>query len=92
MTPTNDFDIRILSDYSSSDLEILMDALAYTSFHVKHWTPESPVRKDAGRIDIWCYRLRDAIKEAKHREQLENDMVREMKGLNDEINNSLNQK
>ncbi len=56
-----DFEIRNLIEYQPEDLELLLRATQSSYRQAKEWQRDD----DASKLDIWCYRIRDAIKEAK---------------------------
>lgn len=60
---TPDFEVRKLSEYNQEDLSILFRCV---DFSRKALYPTN--EKEYGVCDVWMYRLRDAIKEAKKRE------------------------
>lgn len=62
-----DFKVRLLSEYSKEDLEVLYGAIR-TTVEVTKLMPDDPLTKEIiSRLDIWSYRIRDAKKIAEER-------------------------
>jgi hypothetical protein len=55
-----DFEVRHLAEYSADDLNKLLFAVSY-AFEM---SKKSDDKKTALSLDVWSYRLREAIKEA----------------------------
>lgn len=60
---TPDFEVRNLADYSVKDLQYLKIACEQTKSMILR-TESDAIQS----IDIWCYRIKDALSQAKKRE------------------------
>lgn len=61
-----DFSVKNLSEYSVSDLEILWIAVKAAKIEFN----ENPKEKDTCNVlDIWGYRIKDALKASKQNQQ-----------------------
>lgn len=61
-----DFEVRNLADYSAVDLEILYGAITTTIYTAKKHLPDDPETPAIIQcMDIWCYRIKDALSQAK---------------------------
>lgn len=56
-----DFEVKHLGNYDPEELEQLLRGVQSAFRQAKEWGRDD----DANVLDIWCYRIRDAIKEAK---------------------------
>ncbi len=61
-----DFEVKNLADYSAKSLEVLLRSTraAHTAVSIFNQKPE-----DIQELDLWCYKLRDALSKARKREQ-----------------------
>lgn len=66
-----DFNLRNLEDYTEKDLHELMFAVAYTRADLHNELNHPYETKQA--LDIWGYRIRDAMAVARKREAEEKD-------------------
>lgn len=59
-----DFEVRNLSEYSVEDLETLYNLVLYGYMYAKIDKKNGLAQK----YDIWCYRIKDALSQAKKNE------------------------